>query len=187
MSVTGWQIMALRAAKNLGCDVPSKTIENAVAYIKRSRDARSGGYCYEANGRGVTIPCTGTAVLALELCGKDEHKSPEVLRAGGYLVRTDNLPTWGAEWKFPHFFYSVYYGSQATFQLGGTYWSAYRTRLHFALLRNQGSTGSWVGKGAYDTKYGPNYCTSMAVLALTVEYRFLPIYQRGEEPNEKEK
>ena len=27
----------------------------------------------------------------------------------------------------------------------------------------------------------------MAVLALTVEYRFLPIYQRGEEPNEKEK
>ena len=33
--------------------------------------------------------------------------------------------------------------------------------------------------------YGPNYCTAMAVLALTVEYRFLPIYQRVEEPAEK--
>jgi len=27
----------------------------------------------------------------------------------------------------------------------------------------------------------------MAVLALTVEYRFLPIYQRGEEPAEKDR
>jgi hypothetical protein len=26
----------------------------------------------------------------------------------------------------------------------------------------------------------------MAILALTVEYRFLPIYQRGEEPAEAE-
>ena len=74
----------------------------------------------------------------------------------------------------------------ATFQLGGNYWNSYRTRLHYALLRNQGSTGSWLG-GSYESNYGPSYCTAMAVLALTVEYRFLPIYQRGEEANEKEK
>src|SRR5262249_2958079 len=30
MSVTGWQLMALRAAKNLGCDVPSESIDLAV-------------------------------------------------------------------------------------------------------------------------------------------------------------
>ena len=34
---------------------------------------------------------------------------------------------------------------------------------------------------------GPNYCTAMAILALTVEYRFLPIYQRAEEPADKTK
>src|SRR5204862_144561 len=34
---------------------------------------------------------------------------------------------------------------------------------------------------------GPNYTTAMAVLALTVEYRFLPIYQRGEEPESEGK
>jgi squalene cyclase len=181
ISVTGWQIMALRAAKNLGCDVPAKNIEEAVAYVKSCQDTRGGGFRYTPGGQ-ITVPCTGTSILALELCGKDEHKSPEVLKAGAYLVRTNNLPRWGDY----HFFYSIYYGSQATFQLGGNYWSAYRTRLHFVLQQNQGSSGSWLGQG-YDANYGPNYCTAMAVLALTVEYRFLPIYQRGEEPNEKEK
>jgi hypothetical protein len=44
----------------------------------------------------------------------------------------------------------------------------------------------WLGQ-SYEANDGPNYCTAMAALALTVEYRFLPIYQRGEEPNEKEK
>lgn len=181
ISVTGWQVMALRAARNLGCDVPAKTIENAVTYIKSCQDGRSGGFRYTPGG-SVTIPCTGTSILALELCGKDEHKSEDVLKAGAYLVRTNNLPKWGDY----HFSYSIYYGAQAAFQLGGNYWSTYRSRLHFLLPRHQGTTGSWQG-GGYEASYGPNYSTAMAILALTVEYRFLPIYQRGEEPNEKDK
>jgi hypothetical protein len=36
-------------------------------------------------------------------------------------------------------------------------------------------------------QFGPNYCTSMAVLALTVEYRLLPIYQRDEDAAEEKK
>jgi hypothetical protein len=115
----------------------------------------------------------------LELCGKDEHRSPEVLKAGAFLLR--NLPRWGD----PHYFYSIYYCTQATFQLGGNYWDAYRPRLHESLLKNQIDNGSWHGRFGEDQIYGPNYGTAMAVLALTVEYRFLPIYQRGEEPAEK--
>lgn len=179
ISVSGWQVMALRAAKNLGCDVPAETIERAVAYFKRNQDARSGGFRYMA-GWPITLPCTGTAILALELCGKDEHKSQAVMRGVSFLVREENLPRWGVG----HFFYGIYYGSQATFQVGGNYWTAYRTRLHQVLLGYQTSTGSWLGD--YDGRYGANYCTAMAVLALTVEYRFLPIYQRGEESVEKE-
>ncbi|MGL4555363.1 MAG: hypothetical protein ACRC33_29700, partial [Gemmataceae bacterium] len=102
-----------------------------------------------------------------------------VLQGADYLIRRDNLPRWG-NW---HFSYNIYYGSQATFQVGGNYWTAYRAQLHRTLLANQGDTGSWLN--AQDSTYGPNYCTSMAVLALTVEYRYLPIYQRGEEPGEK--
>jgi hypothetical protein len=179
LSVTGWQLMALRAAKNLGCDVPAAHIDMAVDYIKRSQDRSSGGFCYTPQGR-LTIPCTGTGILALEICGKDRHHSPEAVRAGSFLIRDGSLPTWNQM----HFFYSIYYGAQATFQLGDNYWSVYRPRLHQVLLRNQNGNGSWTGSG-YNSMYGPAYGTAMSILALTVEYRFLPIYQRGEEPTDK--
>ena len=48
-------------------------------------------------------------------------------------------------------------------------------------VRKQAQNGSWGGQST-DAFYGPNYATAMAVLSLTVEYRYLPIYQRGEEP-----
>jgi hypothetical protein len=171
MSVTGWQIMALRAAKNLGCDVPAQSITRAVDYIKRSQDPQTGGFCYQALGRGVTIPCTGTGILALEICGKDWHRSAESKKAGAFLLQRKQ------KWRAHYFSYSIYYGSQAMFQLGGNYWKAYRPHLHKVLLDNQNATnGSWhTGDG-----FGPNYDTAMAVLALTVEYRYLPIYQRDE-------
>jgi hypothetical protein len=176
LSVTGWQLMALRAAKNLGCDVPPERIDQAVGYIKRCQDPASGGYCYDPR-RQVTIGCTGTGILALELSGKERHRTPHALRAGAYLIRTDHLPRWGQH----HFFYSVYYGSQATFQLGGNYWSVYQPHLHRVLLNNQNGNGAWLGADGSSRMYGPNYCTAMGVLALTVEYRLLPIYQRGSE------
>ncbi len=47
ISVTGWQLMALRAAKNVGCDVPPEAVENAVEFIKRCHDPyNTGGYRY---------------------------------------------------------------------------------------------------------------------------------------------
>ncbi len=175
MSVTGWQVMALRAAKNLGCDVPPESIDRAVEYLKRSQDRSSGGFCYTPHG-GVTVPCTGTAILALEVCGKGQHRSQEVIRGGNFLLRYP--PRWG---RGVFFFYSLYYCSQATFQLGGNYWDFFRPRLHQTLLPNQRSSGRWDDPDGI----GPNYGTAMAVLCLTVEYRFLPIYQRGEEPTDR--
>ncbi len=159
--------------------MPAENIERAVDYIKRCQDRGSGGFCYMP-GAQLTVPCTGTSILALEICGKGLHRGPEVLKAGAYLLK--NPPRWGSA----HFFYSIYYGAQATFQLGDNYWNFYRPQLHEALLRNQQANGSWQG-GDQDAHYGPNYCTAMAILALTVEYRFLPIYQRAEEPADKTK
>jgi prenyltransferase beta subunit len=180
ISVTGWQIMALRAAKNLGCDVPPAAIESAIEYVKRCQDPNTGGFRYYPGGN-LTVPCTGTSILALEICGKDQHRSAEVLKAASFLLK--NPPQWGST----HFSYCVYYCSQATFQLGGQYWNSFREHLHKILLTNQADSGGWFARDGEGQVYGPNYCTAMGVLALTVEYRFLPIYQRGEEQNEKEK
>jgi hypothetical protein len=179
MSVTGWQMMALRAARNLGCDVPSSAIDRAVEYVKRCHNRRSGGFCYQPHG-GLTVACTGTSILALEICGKEQHHCDEAKSGGSYLLRPQNLPREGQQW----FFYSVYYGSQAMFQLGGNYWREFRPRLHEVLLRMQ-KGGFWDGNSGDAAQGGRAYCTAMAILALTVEYRFLPIYQRGDEPTEK--
>lgn len=185
LSVTGWQILALRAARNVGCDVPADRIQAAVEYVRKCHDPRTGGYTYVIYGN-VTTPCTGTGVLALELCGKEYHKSPEAVQAASYLLKNPLAP------GRPHFFYGVYYVSQAMFQMGDTlganYWKTYRRELHRLLLQSspQQSDGSWSGRAIDDGRLGRAYCTAMAVLALTVEYRLLPIYQRSDEPMERD-
>lgn len=50
LSVTGWQLLSLRAAKNLGCDVPAENIDAAVEYVKRL-SVRNRGFGYQ-NGSG---------------------------------------------------------------------------------------------------------------------------------------
>ena len=76
------------------------------------------------------------------------------------------------------------------FQVGGKPWEWYRDYLHWLLLDPQGNAqrpgGYWDGVSGDDQMAGVNYSTAMAVLALTVEYRFLPIYQRSEEPEERD-
>jgi hypothetical protein len=185
ISVTGWQLMALRAAKNVGCDIPAEHIEQAAGYIRRCHDSVGGGYRYTRSG-AVTIPCTGTSVLALALIEKDFCKSQDAYKAGSFLLKNTLNP------RQQHFFYGIYYTSQAMFQLGEkpgetNYWTNYRKTLHDLLLRQNPpqASGYWRGAGWDDLNVGPNYCTSMAILALTVEYRFLPIYQRSEEPSER--
>jgi hypothetical protein len=183
ISVTGWQVMALRAAKNVGCDVPSTVVDRAVDYVKRCYDPATGGYRYTTNSH-VTVPCTGASILSLELCGKEYHKSDQSLNAASFLCRKENILTQSR----PHFFYGIYYTAQAMFQIGGKYWDYYRQILHALLLTEnyaQRPGGFWTSMSHDDANAGTNYCTAMAVLALTVEYRFLPIYQRSEEPDER--
>ena len=181
LSVTGWQVLALRAAKNVGCDVPQERIQAANDYVKRCHDVRTGGFTYTTYGN-VTVPCTGVGILCLELSGKEAHQSAEALKAGSYVLKT---PLNSAS---QHFYYGVYYTSQAMFQLGENYWKSYRDDLHKLLLRTNSpsANGSWAGRGGDDARYGAGYCTAMAILALTVEYRYLPIYQRFEEPLERD-
>jgi len=171
LSVSGWQILALRAARNIGCDVPAQKIELALEFVQQCRDPRSGGFAYQPGGQ-VSPACTGTGILALELCGKQRHHSPEALKAGSYLL---DHPTRNP--SDSHYHYTLYYASQAMFQLGNNYWRIYRKRLHETLLESQQRNGAWLTNDGV----GPTYSTSMSILALTVEYRLLPIYQRDEE------
>jgi hypothetical protein len=169
ISVTGWQLMALRAARSAGCEVGSDHIDRAIAYLKRCAVKDGGGFGYQ-HGGGPNNPRTGTGILALEICG--EHLTPQAVAGAEYLLK--HPPKWSGH----SFFYEVYYCSLGTFQLGDKYFLSYYPRLVSILLAHQGKDGSWLTDDSHDRTGGRNYCTAMAVLALTVEYRYLPIYQR---------
>jgi len=168
LSVTGWQLLALRAAKSGGCDVPAEQIERAVSYVRNcSRGGRGFGY---TPGSGGTPTLTGVGVLALEVCG--EHHDDEAVRGGDFLLRSP------LQFRDPYFFYGVYYCSVGMFKMGGKYWDDSQAHLRDVLLNNQQADGSWTAGNGGEMAAGRIYCTSMAVLALAVEYQYLPIYQR---------
>lgn len=168
LSITGWQLLALRAAKNIGCDVPAQSIEYAVSYVKKCADRR-GGFAYQPSP-DVTPTRSGTGILCLEVCG--EHHAPETLAAADYLLRRPLRVT--DSW----FFYGVYYCSVGMFQVGGRHWQTTRDHITSILLSSQLPDGSWLKPNGSETGHGPVYATSLSVLALAVEYQYLPIYQR---------
>lgn len=169
LSATGWQLLALRAAKDVGCDVPAESIDFAVSYVKKCSSNRGGGFTYQP-GDGVTATRTGTGILCLEICGA--HHAPETLAAAAYLKRAP------LRYHDSFFFYGVYYCMVGMFQVGGDAWTETRNHLATILLERQSDTGSWKGEQTNESNFGETYCTSMAVLALAVEYQYLPIYQR---------
>jgi hypothetical protein len=168
ISVSGWQLMALRGAANIGANIPEKAISDGIAYIKRCHD-QSGGFMY-ANHH-VNPALTGTGIVALELLG--QHNSKEALAGGDYLLANGI----GRKYGIDAYFYTVYYCSQAAWQLGGRYWEALTPTIRQSLLAKQQADGSWHAE-TIEQQGGEAYGTSMAILALTVPYRYLPIYQR---------
>lgn len=170
LSVTGWQLLALRAAEDAGLEVPKKNIAEAVAYVKRCAH-RSGGFGYMPGGEP-NIARTGTGILALQICG--DFDSAEAKRGGDWLLANP------LQWKGPFFYYSAYYAAQAMYQLGGEHWSRWRAPSEALLLSQQKPDGSWPAppNETHEHQAGPAYTTAMAVLSMTVDYKFLPIYQR---------
>ena len=170
LSCTGWQLMALRAAKNAGADVPTTAIDDAVGCVKRSAHPQ-GGFGYGLGGSGLSPAMSGTGVLCMELCGK--HLSPEAIQAGDWILRAGVRP-----YATPFQYYTMYYCSQAMFQLGGHYWKQYWPAAAEEILKRQLPDGSFPLGQAEEAGAGPAYSTAMAVLSLGVRYRLLPIYQR---------
>ena len=169
LSVTAWQLLALRAAKDIGCDVPAENIDLAVDYVKRCAPFAGRGFAYQPGSAPTTV-LTGTGLLALQVCGQED--CAEVHRAAEYLALRP------LRFREPWYFYGVYYTSVGMYKRGGDDWANARPLLFQELMSNQSPDGSWQSGNANEAPWGRIYCTAMAVLALSVEYEYLPIYQR---------
>lgn len=169
LSVTAWQLLALRAAKDIGCDIPSRNIDRAIAYIKRLRVQRGGGFGYMA-AHGATVTRAGTGIVALEVCG--EHRTEDTM-AAARLVLTRPLTK-----QEHYFYYGAYYCTVGMYKVGGEEWQTARPVLYETILSLQSPSGFWAPLHGSERGAGEVYATSMALLALCIEYGYLPIYQR---------
>ncbi|MBK7645380.1 MAG: terpene cyclase/mutase family protein [Planctomycetes bacterium] len=186
MSIVVCQVVALRAARNIGIRVPKTTVDLAARYVVDSAvtqeyQGRSyygnepGTFCYQRDRSSRTsFALTSAGVTALNGLGV---YSDDLIKKGlNYLAseqdRFNSYPSSRAGHYY--FWYGHYYGVQAMYTAGSPYWEPYFENLRGVLLRMQRGDGSWpnaVGPG-------PAFGTAVAVLILEIPYRFLPIFQR---------
>jgi len=172
LSVTGWCILALRAAHNAGADVPKTSADRAAAFVLRCWRPDQGGFAYQPS-TGATLTMTAAAVLDLHLL--DRGGQPEARRAATFLARN------AVDEKTEYPYYARYYTTQAAFQVGGDLWPAVWNRTQADLLKLQREQkepdGSWP-QSRTANEPGQTYATAMSVLTLSVPLRLLPTYQR---------
>jgi hypothetical protein len=179
LSVTIWQLLSLRAAKNAGLDVPKAAIDKAIGYLEkcyrseRDKDGKPRNLksaCGYQPGRDPSYASGAAGLLALQVCGK--YDVPEVQGSTDWLK--DRVLNYNEDF----FFYGTYYYAQGMYQRGGEYANHARDAVEKILLEKQEKDGSWLGQRDHERNAGRVYATAMGVLSLSVRYHYLPIYQR---------
>lgn len=184
LSVTGWQLMFLRSARDAGFDVPKESIDAAVKYVDNcfvKKDSRQVHSYAPGWNHAITRAMAGAGILALAHAGK--HDSPEAVASGEWILKHDfknydeEIVLYGAGWQGNRYHYGAVICTQGMYQLGGKYWDRFFPLLVEALLANQQEAGAWLTEGK-DEAYGSCYSTSLSVLSLSVPSQMLPIFQR---------
>lgn len=179
LSVTGWQLMFLRSARNAQFDVPERNIGAAVNYVESLFQPDEEGFYYGhigSNDRYTSRGMMGVGVLSLALAGK--HNTPMARSVGDALLRIPFDRYGATNHQYDRFHYSAYYCSNAMAQLGGDHWKEFFPVLATTLLDAQSPDGCWVSESGEDYIYGSAYPTALSVLTLTPAHQLLPIYQR---------
>jgi len=173
ISVTVLQVVALRAAKNGGIDVPQATIDRAVAYVKACQHGPTGGFAYQP-GRDPGFARTAAAIYSLQVCGL--YDDPMVKQGSDYLLKNYQR---NDQW----FTYGNFYAAPAQYMIGGEIWARWYSQLKDLLLKNvstaRGDMFFWEPK--LDAGYGgvgPVYCTAVYAMILAMPYHYVPLYQR---------
>ena len=175
LSVTGWNIQALKAAAYTGISIDGldEAMDKAVEYTKKCQDA-AGKFAYKI-GSGGKPSLTGTGVLCLQIW--KNAKSQEAQKGLEWIIANQ-----ATEWKSVNV-YEWYYHAQACFQATGVsggqkYWRAWNKNFQQIVCSAQESDGHWP-HGAHYHGDSDIYRTTMTILMLEVYYRYMPTGKTG--------
>lgn len=178
LSVSVWQLMALRSAKNDGLAVPSEAIQEALGYLERSfspaqRNANTiseGGFSYLPEQHSPSFAMTAAGLLAMQVCG--QYESPMTEASADWLLKHPPKP------NERFIYYGTYYFSQGMYQRGGDHAEKAQQLVRKLVLPTQLADGSWEATNGEEQSAGKIYATCMSILSLSVKHHYLPIYQR---------
>ena len=192
MSVTGWQIMAIKSAICSELSVPMQAMERSREFLKNTL-RESGGSAYLVSQAEATPAMSAIGMLCREFLGG--NYDAEINAAANYLMEQQKKAgaagaAGGQKDVLVSDLYYTYYSVLAMFQMGGEYWVQWNKWFRDPLVKLQETKNILDGRGRFvrgswdpkDTMWGAQggrvFSTAMAVLSLEVYYRFLSIYKR---------
>lgn len=165
-SVSGSILMGLLAARNAGIEVPDKSIDRAVEYF-RSMTSSSGQVAYSGGLGGFDNSPARVSIATLIYAVSGRKDLKEFKATSSFLVSSDTSETSDHYGE-----YTAYYKAQALFQSDIDAWDKWNKVLIRELKEKQRSDGH------FDGNYGAAVATSMNLLSIALNFRFLPIYER---------
>ena len=165
-SVSGSVLVGLLAARNAGIEVPDEVIDKAINYYK-SCTSNSGQVSYSGGLGGFDESLARISIATLVYSIARRKDLPQYKATLGYLKGRLEQSAQGG-WVE----YTRYYEAQALFQGDVEAWDKWNKLLVRQLKQLQGADGSFRGH------FGGPLSTAMSCLALALNYRFLPIYER---------
>ena len=165
-SVSGAVLVGLLAARNAGIEIPDQSIDKAIAFYKQMT-APSGQVAYAGGMGGFDESIARISIASLVYAVARRKDLPEYKATVNYLKQ--RLEQQGQQQWLE---YGRYYQAQALFQGDIDAWDKWNKLLVRQLKAAQKPDGSFQGQ------FGPTLSTSFSLLALALNYRFLPIYER---------
>ncbi|MBI5386585.1 MAG: terpene cyclase/mutase family protein [Verrucomicrobia bacterium] len=173
ISVTVLQVVALRSAKNAGLDVPQKTIDAAVKYVKSCYRSDSGGFVYQPQpNREPGFARTAAAIYSLQVCGL--YDDPMVKKGSEYLFRNFR------ERNVEYWTYGNFYAAPAQYMQGPEVWAKWYELVKAPLLKTvftRGDLSYWEQREG-ERQVGPIFSTAVYAMILAMPYHYIPLYQR---------
>ena len=166
-SVAGAVLMGLLAARNAGIEVPDEAVDKAIGYFTQmTSDGGQVGYSGGFGGFDESMPRISIATLVYSIARRKDL--PQFKATSKYLTeRADQVNVNNGYGE-----YTLYYQAQALFQADVAAWEKWNKLLVVQLKQSQLQDGSFRGS------HGPIVGTSMTILGLALNYKFLPIYER---------
>ncbi len=164
-SVSGAVLMGLLAARNAGVEVPDEAIDRAISYYQ-SMTSDSGQVAYSGGLGGFDESLARISIGSLVYSIARRKDLQQYKTTTQYLKQHLEAPANNYRE------YTAYYEAQALFQGDIDSWEKWNKLLVRQLKQQQKPDGSFSGD------FGPQVSTSLSLLALALNYRFLPIYER---------